>query len=322
MLFNSVFVDVFNLAYRKSSSNDCTKIANDFIDFMNTEVKKYLDPNGIVYMLYDPIPKSDLGLSKAFKYSPRIRNEINSSYKKNRESNPNVIAAIKLLRKYYTFRGEKIQTCISNNLEADDFVEQLLTKVNGNVALISTDLDWARYISDRVVLINQGFDNPFTKEEYLKKYGIIPTVATVTLKKAIFGDPSDNIEGIFTNKKFVSKTAEDSANSMLMYIANENLPFKEVEEHIKNAEFKKLFQIKSKNPLEEFEYELVIADQSVSSPYNQLIDNIRIIKSRCDNINKYISYKNVDEKYNNLMDTVLKRQNGIKKEIKFGILKA
>lgn len=322
MLFDSIFVDVFNLAYRKSSSDNCTKIVNDFIDFMNNEVKKHLDPNGTIYLLFDPIPKNDLGLSKAFKYSPRIRNSISSSYKKNRVSNPKVLSAVSLLLKYYTFRGDKIKVCISTNLEADDFVEPLLDIEKGNVALISTDEDWARYLSDRVMMINKGFDSPFTKEEYAKKYGIVPTIASVTLKKAIFGDPSDNIQSIFSNKKIFGKSLEDSANKMLVFIANENIPFKEVENSIKKAEFKELYKNKQRNPLQDFEYDIIMIDQSLGSPYNDLLDNIRIIKSRCDDINKYIYWYPVNDTHNTLMDVTLKRQNGVKKEIKFGILKA
>ena len=40
-------------------------------------------------------------------------------------------------------------------------------------------------------MINRGFDDPYTKDEYTKEFGIVPTIATVTLKKAIYGDKSD-----------------------------------------------------------------------------------------------------------------------------------
>ena len=163
MLFDAIFIDVFNLAYRKSSSDNYKKITNDFIDFINKEAKSHLDGDGTIYLLFDPLPKSDLGLSKSFRYSPRLRNSIVSSYKKNRFANPHVGEAVKLLKKYYTFRGDKIKICISDDLEADDFVEQLLIKEPGHIALVTTDTDWARYISDRTVMINKGFDKPYKK---------------------------------------------------------------------------------------------------------------------------------------------------------------
>ena len=53
-----------------------------------------------------------------------------------------------------------------------------------------------------------------------------------------------------------------------------------------------------------------------------LLDNIRVIKSRCDNVSKYITCAPENKKYNDLMDVTLKRAPGIKKEIKFGALKA
>lgn len=322
MLFNAVLVDVFNLAYRKSSSDDYKKIANDFVDFVNNDIRKHLDPEGTIYLLFDPLPKSDLGLSKSFRYSPRLRNSIVSSYKKGRFQNPHVGEAVKLLRKYYTFQGEKIKVCISDRLEADDFVEQLVEKEGGNIALITTDLDWARYINDTVVMINKGFDNPYTKEQYLKENGMIPTIATVTLKKAIDGDPSDNIDGIFESKKnYYEGNMHDIANMMLLYIAKENMAFKEVEQHLKNASFQRLFNIKDKNPLEEFEYHLISVDPNLGSPYNTLMDNIRVIKSRCDNVEKYIYWHPINEKYNKLMDSLLDRNPATKKPLTFGTLK-
>lgn len=322
MLFKYVLIDVFNLAYRKSSSNNCVQIANDVIDFINIDVKKRLDPDGAVYLLFDPLPKSDLGLSKAFKYSPRMRKEIVGSYKKNRTYNPQVGEAISLLKKYYTFRGDKYKMVISDDLEADDYVEQLIGMLDGNIALITTDCDWCRYISDKVVMINRGFDDPYTKDEYTKEFGIVPTIATVTLKKAIYGDKSDNIESIFAGKKFNSSALEDISDIMLVYIANENMSFKEVEKHIKGAEFTRLFKIKDRNPLEEFEYELLAVDTSIASPFSALLDNIRVIKSRCDDVKKYITFAPENKKYNDLMDVTLKRAPGVKKEIKFGALKA
>lgn len=322
MLFKYVLIDVFNLAYRKSSSNNCVQIANDVIDFINVDVKKRLDPDGAVYLLFDPLPKSDLGLSKAFKYSPRIRKEIVGSYKKNRTYNPQVGEAISLLKKYYTFRGDKYRIVISDYLEADDYVEQLIDVLDGDIALISTDSDWCRYISNRVVMISRGFDDPYTRDEYTKEFGIVPTIATVTLKKAIYGDKSDNIESIFARKKFNSSSLEDISDIMLVYIADKDMTFKEVEAHLKNAEFNKLFKIKDRNPLEEFEYELLAVDTSIASPFATLLDNIRVIKSRCDNVSKYITFAPENKKYNDLMDVTLKRAPGVKKEIKFGMLKA
>ena len=36
----------------------------------------------------------------------------------------------------------------------------------------------------------------YTKEEFFKDRGYVPTVAAITLTKAIFGDASDNIPGV------------------------------------------------------------------------------------------------------------------------------
>ena len=100
------------------------------------------------------------------------------------------------------------------------------------------------------------------------------------------------------------------------------MPFKEVEEHIRTASFQTLFKIKDKNPLEEFEYQLISVDPNVGSPYNTLIDNIRVIKSRCDNIDKYIQFKPEDNKYNLLMESMMGRTPATKKSLTFGTLKA
>lgn len=323
MLFNSIFVDVFNLAYRKSNSNDYKAIANEFIDFLEKDAKKHMEADGTIYLLFDPLPKSDLGLSKSLRYSPRMRNSIVSSYKKGRNYNSHVAEAIKFLKRYYSFKGEKYKICISNNLEADDFVEPLLEIEKGNIALLTTDQDWARYISDTVVMINKGFDKPYTKEQYLIDNGMLPTIATVTLKKAIFGDASDNIESIFDSKKnYFVGNIKDISNLMLLYVAKENLSFDDVEKHLKNATFRHLHEIPERNPLEEFESSLISIDPSIGSPYGNLLDNLRVIKCRCKDISKYVIWRPVDDKYNKLMDTTLGRISGKKNVLSFGNLKA
>ena len=71
MTYKTFIIDMFNLAYKKKSKiADPKQTANNVINFIEDEVKQRLEPNGKVYLTFDPLPKSDLGMEKNFKYGP------------------------------------------------------------------------------------------------------------------------------------------------------------------------------------------------------------------------------------------------------------
>lgn len=298
-MYKAVFIDMFNLAYRENTQLlTYVDNANAVINFINNEVIPRLESDGTIYLLFDSLPKSDLGISKNFKYSPD-RTQILASYKRNRSQNPVVYKALLLLRKYYIYRGDKIKICISNSFEADDYVEDLLrVESKGNIALVTNDSDWSRYIDDRVSMINTNFSNPYTKEEYFAKYGMAPTVASITLRKAIFGDGTDGVPCIFPKK---SKINKDIIMSYIGQIAKSGESFEDVEKEISTATYRDY--IGKTTPV----YEILAILNTDDTILEALINNLRVVKCRCKDALKYTYSKPVNEGYNKLMETTLGR---------------
>ncbi len=330
MVYNSILLDVFNLSYRKqgiSQNSTPIDIANHMISYIEGDIKSHLATDGNIYLLYDPIPElfhTDLKVSKNFRFTTE-RQDICPSYKASRVGKPEVIEAVKLLKKYYMFRGEKIKTCISKFLEADDFVEDILKKESGKIALVSNDKDWARYISDSVDMINKDFNKPYSTTEYFKEYGMMPTIASVTFRKAIFGDASDEIKPISSIKKIKFYCDFDQiCHNFLVDISTKNIPLKELTNYIRNTNSGDIVTMKeARSPFQEFLYTLYVADLPIHyeiHPVDLLMNNIRVIESRCKDADKYISWKKEDEKVNKLLDVTLGRV-GVKKKVSFGKIK-
>ena len=315
MTYKTFIIDMFNLAYKKKgkASNPKT-IANNVIDFINEEVKQRLDKDGKIYLTFDPLPKGDLGMEKNFKYNPE-RKEIKRDYKSNRVHDETVLAALRLLRKYYTYRGTEFITVISDYLEADDYVEDLVKlESEGMIALISTDMDWSRYISDRVHMINAGFDTPFTKEMFFNEKGYFPTITAITLDKAIFGDKSDGIEPILTKKNKVYKDSTAFIKALIKEISKTNLTVKDVENVVNGSRVVELLGKTEKSHIEDIISIISISDDAMDA----FKENIRVIKSRCDDIKKHIKILPVNASYNTLMESTLGRNTGSNKKFHFG----
>ena len=329
-MYKAILVDMFNLGYRLHRKNmDYKLTANAVINYINEEVDPRVEAKGTVYLLFDPLPKSDLGMSKNFKFHP-TRQQISSGYKSHRERNPVVYDAMNSLRKYYAYRGERFKTCICNNLEADDFVEGILKIENkGNIALVTQDSDWSRYISNRVVMVSKNFNSPYTKEDYFKEFKMNPTITVITLKKALYGDESDEIRSVVSSigKKLNFYTdVETVINAMLIEISKSDTPLNEVEAVFRKMTLSDLIKNQDRNTFEELAYTLMSADSD--NGYNldiweTFLNNIRLIKCRCPDVSKYIKWKEPNRSYNTLMDTNLGRIKRTNKDHKvvFGLKK-
>lgn len=329
MVYDSILLDVFNLAYRKGNSrqnatqDNPIKIAEQIISYIESEVKGHLKADGNIYFLFDPLPeilKSDLGMSKNFKYSITTRKSIVKSYKANRKYDPKITEALKLIRRYYSFRGEHIKTCISRDIEADDFVEGILKFEKGKIALYSNDSDWARYISDDVVMIKKDFDNPYTKEDYKSEFGMMPSIATVTFKKAVFGDISDGIESIFDIEKVeYPKDFKEIAKQALQYISENNLTMEDIEEMSKKY-YLQLEKLKDSDILAKFYFDIGRMSYKNESPESRMEQNLRVIKSRCNDISKYIIWKEDNKEVNEFLENLIFKKKK-EKSFSFGKVK-
>lgn len=315
MTYRTFIIDMFNLAYKKKSKiADPKQTANNVINFIEEEVKQRLEPNGKIYLTFDPLPKSDLGMEKNFKFSPD-RKEINKDYKSNRVHDEVVLTALKLLRKYYTYRGKEYLTVISSFLEADDYVEGLVNlEEEGMIALISTDMDWARYISDRVHMINNTFDKPYTKQDFFDEKGYFPTIAAITLDKAIFGDKSDCIEPILTKKNKIYKDSSDFIRALIKEASKTDVTLKDIENVFEYAQSVDLMGKAEKSHVEDIIAIISVSNNAMEAFHN----NIRLIKCRCDDVTKYITHHAVNQSYNTLIETTLGRNKSSKQKFHFG----
>ena len=95
-----------------------------------------------------------------------------------------------------------------DNLEADDLVKPLLSTIDlsERTLLVSSDLDWARYIGNTVHQLTSLKDEPKSFRELSTELGFEITENSLVMYKAIFGDPSDNIPAL------VHKTPENLAD--------------------------------------------------------------------------------------------------------------
>lgn len=156
MLYDYIVIDSANLFYRCLGKNDAAEqVVRKMISFTE-DLRQSL--NDTLYIIFDPISEYDLGESKSFKFPSSERKKIDENYKANRQYSSLYYQSILLYKKFYTYRGDKVKTIYSQEYEADDFVEPLLEMIGPNkkVALVTTDYDWSRYISDDVHMINKG----------------------------------------------------------------------------------------------------------------------------------------------------------------------
>lgn len=304
MVYNKIIIDSANLFYRKKKEGmNSTEICKKMVKFIENDCKQHIQPDGEIYILMDPLSRSIE--DKVFVYGPNKRKEIDSEYKKGREKAKEYYNAISLFKKYFTYRGDSIKLVYGANYEADDFVEPIINSFEPGqkVALYTTDLDFARYITDDVHLINKDFEKPYTKEEFEEIYKFKPTIASVTFYKALFGDTSDNITGAINLKKakFMSNINMCCYNCV-KFIADNNFTIDEVLNTYQHYDVNDIRSREERNPLEMLFIEFEIA--SLKEEVNfKLFSNVKIIRSQLEgkDISKFIHSSPVNEKYNDVI---------------------
>lgn len=321
MQYDIIAVDMFNVFYRTKDSSldkDPVSIARNMAVYINERVKTHLTDGGKLFLLYDPIPKSDLGLSKTFKYTER--QETLHNYKKNRDHNRNCLTVVDLVRKYFSHRGEDTITVISNKYEADDFTESIVAEYKGkDIALVTSDEDWCRYLeTDKVVMINKDWNTPFTVKSFEDKYKFKPSITGVCVWKACFGDGSDNIKGALQIKQLKnSNSVKLAAFDYVKYLGNHtdvNIKY------ILEKENKLNFLRDLKTPEDRFFQGLASFDPKYEVE-TTFFHNIKVIMSRCDSYKDFATTKAVDEKYNNFVEKLLGFKTNEERQFKFGHIK-
>ena len=208
--YDKIIVDTSNIFYRvlstykntDSSLSNAKQVSLLYETFKNYILQLKMHTFGEVDLLFDPL-SSGKGLNERAKKK--------ETYKANRrkETTPQTtlrVTVLDYLYKFFTVENEsRINVYHSLELEADDYVEKLTEK--GNCLLLTSDLDWARYLEkDRVEMLNEGLiiseDHIYTAQKFSEnpKHPFIPNIITVTLWKTFYGDASDDIEGVWQNQ--------------------------------------------------------------------------------------------------------------------------
>lgn len=332
-LYNSILIDIFNVYHRLKNNRKSIKVkelATVIINYIN-DIKKHLTQDGTLYLLYDAIPKSDLNIFKSFTFNTDFeekqtdRQRIKEEYKKGRKKDKMLYPVIFFVKSYFLHRGSGVVSVMSENLEADDYVESIV-KNSGKTALVSTDEDWCRYLNDRIVMINEGFDKPFTAQAFFEKYKFTPTIGSVSLFKALFGDTSDNITGVCSTKygKILTAIIDNFKDITFNYIKeiSEN-PTLDIDSYIDRLLQLNFKTVKTdEHQAEKIFFEEIFKNESFTKIdfISELVKNLKVIKSRCKNFRKYASSKEFDEVQNRIIESALNMTSPyVKKPFSFGM---
>jgi hypothetical protein len=210
MRYDCLIIDVHNMAHmlfniNKDSLTSVSKkqvyknLVRDFISRIETLRAEHLHSDGQVYLLFDN-PTSRIDLQSSFYFASR--KEAYAKYKSDRAKSPKEFYnSVNLLKFYYLVCDSSYHTAQITRLEADDLVAPLLatTCKDKKCLMVTTDLDWARYLSNNVHWV-QGSKAVATAEDLACKLGFPITETSIVAYKVLFGDPSDNIPSLISSK--------------------------------------------------------------------------------------------------------------------------
>lgn len=302
MLYDYIVIDSANLFYRcLGKSEAAEQVVRKMISFTE-DLRQSL--NDTLYIIFDPISEYDLGESKSFKFPSSERKKIDENYKANRQYSSLYYQSILLYKKFYTYRGDKVKTIYSQEYEADDFVEPLLEMIGPNkkVALVTTDYDWSRYISDDVHMINKGLDKPYSIKDFEEKFLFKPTKASITLYKALYGDESDNIKGsIYLDKTKLVNNIKELCYNYIKEVADMNKSLEDVEKDLKQGYKFDAAHI-GETPLEQLLFAFHMNSKQVNI-IDKTILNMSIVRSLLEgkDISKYIHSNPEKPEYNSII---------------------
>ena len=302
MLYDYIVIDSANLFYRCLGKNETAEqVVRKMISFTE-DLRQSL--NDTLYIIFDPISEYDLGESKSFKFPSSERKKIDENYKANRQYSSLYYQSILLYKKFYTYRGNKVKTIYSQEYEADDFVEPLLEMIGPNkkVALVTTDYDWSRYISDDVHMINKGLDKPYSIKDFEEKFLFKPTKASITLYKALYGDESDNIKGsIYLDKTKLVNNIKELCYNYIKEVADMNKSLEDVEKDLKQGYKFDAAHI-GETPLEQLLFAFHMNSKQVNI-IDKTILNMSIVRSLLEgkDISKYIHSNPEKPEYNSII---------------------
>lgn len=315
MLYDDIIIDSANLFYRLQNNDNSTttviELTKKMINFVNDETKKHLKENGTIWIVFDPISKNKLNEEKSFhiqtysKSTSSIRKNINKNYKAKRQYSPFYAKTIENVMKYFAYRGEKIKEVYSQTYEADDYIEPLVASLpkDSQIALVTTDEDWAKAIKENVYMINKGYDEPWSKKDFFEKYKFNPTPAANILYKSFFGDKSDNIQGcIFMKKaKFMTNIRKTCLN-VIKDVSESGISIDDFMHNFEHISYLDIINKENKTNTELLFLEFTIASQK-EGVLAKMKQNVHLVRSLLDgkDISKYIHWNPENEKFNDII---------------------
>lgn len=293
MTYSAILIDVSNLFYRIAEKETSSKnAALRIINWVENEAINNLDKDGTIWLLFDHLSYDSDNVDRGFQ-NGIIRNDVKIGYKKGRKHSKIFGAAIELVRKYFYYSGPQFKLVYGEKYEADDFVHAILIKhpEYKEVAFVTTDEDWTRYMNDHTVLINAGFNKPWKESDFEDKYKFKPTEATVILYKALFGDSSDNIRGaLFASTAKFSDEMGFLCLSWLQELGNNKTPYEEAKKMLLEYDQRALTAKSYENLslIEKVCYQFMIIGMR-SSNEQALHTNIKLLESlvRPEQLAKY-----------------------------------
>ena len=201
--YDVIIIDTVNLAYKLfNKTEEPLLLSKKFIykDFICNFIKsveslesQYLHFDGEVYLLIDNY-FSRADLESAF--LSLNRKQIDETYKATRKKeNREFYNSINFIRYYYIINSSKYHTIRIDGLEADDLVKPLVQNVlkDKSCLLITSDLDWCRYLSEKTDWLPSLKEEPETLELLKQRLQFPVTEVNLICYKALFGDKSDNV---------------------------------------------------------------------------------------------------------------------------------
>lgn len=169
-------------------------------------------------------------------------------------------------------------------------------------------------------MMNWDWNKMFTVDSFRDKYEFTPSIAGVCVWKACFGDGSDNIKGALQVKGL--KKANDvklAAFEYVKWLGEHPTTIKHIED-LKKVSHSDLFKIQNKTIEQDFLYQMGQFDPKYEVE-STFFSNLRVIQSRCDDFVPFSKSKDVDEKYNLLIEKTLGFNVKEDRQFKFGMIK-
>lgn len=219
LIYDKLIVDTSNIFYR---------VAALYLKDLKQETVNNLIKNNTVFNQYKAFIEKLKGQSVGeicLLFDPMLSNgnmsarlKIKEGYKSTRDKNSPVSqlrldTLEKLYSEFIVEKRPRISVYHDISLEADDFVEKLTE--TGKCLMLTSDEDFARYLEEgRVEMLKKGLsikdESIYTAKAFETKHGFKPSIASVTFWKALYGDVSDNIVGVFKDPSTkIIKTASD-----------------------------------------------------------------------------------------------------------------